>query len=83
MNTKNDCWLCGRGYGIDNGGMNPGEMHRDEEGDMVCIYCEERISITVKIMDNPALLRLVGGIQALPKVEGVEVGLTFLDDDDA
>lgn len=57
--------------------MNPGEMHRDEEDDLVCIYCEQRIKFTAHIMDNPEMISLVGAIEALPKVDGVSVGIGF------
>ena len=81
MNTKSDCWLCGRGYGLDNGGMVPGEMHRDRDGDMVCIYCEDKINFTAHIMENPDLIELVGQIDKLPKVEGVSIGIKFTEDE--
>jgi hypothetical protein len=75
MNTKSDCWLCGRGYGIDNGGMAPGEMHRDMWGDLICVYCEAKIKFTARIMEYPELIKLVGQIESLPNIEGISIGL--------
>jgi hypothetical protein len=57
--------------------MAPGEMHHDSEGDLICVYCENRINFTARIMDNPNLLQLIGAIQALPKVDGVRIGINF------
>jgi hypothetical protein len=79
MNTKSDCWLCGRGYGIDNGDMLPGTMHLDEEGDMICIFCEAKINFTARIIGHPELIRLVGEIKGLPKIEGIGVGLRIAE----
>ena len=83
MNTKRDCWLCGLGTGLDNGGMSPGELKTDFFGDVVCIYCESRINFMGMLLANPEVIPLVSVMGKLPKAEGWSVGLRKLEEEDA
>ncbi len=69
------CWLCERGTNLNNGGLQPGELVRDFFGDMICIYCRDRIEFTAELLSNPNLIPLMAGIDRLPKVDGVKVGI--------
>jgi hypothetical protein len=59
MNTKSDCWLCGRGYGLENGGFHPGEMHLDFFGDLICIHCEAKIGFMGQLIAQPEFIQVV------------------------
>ena len=50
---KNICWLCGRGHGIDNGDLVPGELKPNLFGDMECLECTRRLAFTVFLMERP------------------------------
>ena len=58
MNTKRDCWLCGKGTGLDNGEMGPGELKPNLFGDLECIYCTAMIQNMVVVMEHPEIIPL-------------------------
>lgn len=60
------CWLCERS------GFAPGEIAIDFFGDPECIYCTSKITMTVKLMDKPKMIRLIAAIEKLPYVDGVK-----------
>ena len=62
MNTKNECWICGLGYGIDNGDMYPGELTLDSEGDLICSVCKKRLAILTAAIIDPSLHLAIGKI---------------------
>jgi hypothetical protein len=76
---KSNCWLCERGYGLDNGGLSPGELHEDFFGDLICIYCEARIENMGRLLAEPKLIPLVAAISKLPVVPGYSVVITNRD----
>ena len=73
--NRNNCWLCEKGTGLDNGGLQPGELHQDVFGDMICIYCQQRIDYMTELLVHPEIIPLVVGMQKLPHVEGWDVGI--------
>ena len=81
MNTKQDCWLCGRGTGIGNGSMGPGELKQDEWGDLVCIYCEARMNFMAQLLANPQAIVFMSELRQLPRVERMRIGIQFERDE--
>lgn len=71
MKKKNNCWLCERGTGLDNGALAPGELRINFFGDLECIYCTARLQFTVALLEKPELIPLLSEIQKLPTVEDV------------
>ena len=62
MNTKNDCWLCGKGYGLENGELQPGELKPNIFGDLECIYCRAMLDNMVVVLSNPEIIPLTKAI---------------------
>ena len=62
MNTKNDCWLCRKGSGLENGELQPGELKPNFFGDLECIYCTAMLSNMIVVMEHPEIILLVSMI---------------------
>ncbi len=62
MNTKKDCWLCGKGYGLENGDLKPGELKVNIFGDLECIRCTSLLSNMVTVMEHPEITPLIKAI---------------------
>ena len=76
------CWLCEHGTNLDDGGLRPGELVEDFFGDTICVYCQNTIEMTGRLLANPELIPLVVAMKQLPQVDGVSVGLKFENTDD-
>ena len=50
--------------------------------DAECINCTDRLNFTALLLAKPELIPLVVGVQKLPSVEGVTVGIRFDEEDE-
>ena len=76
------CWLCERETSLDKGGLNPSEINFNIFNDVECVYCTGRLNFTAQLLAKPELIQLVAGVQKLPSVEGVMVGIRFEEEDE-
>ena len=88
MNTKNDCWLCGRGSGIDNGDLVPGELRPNFFGDLECLDCTKLLDFTGQLLLHPETIPVVKDIkQAARKLSEMMpsafVGIKIEQDEEA
>ena len=76
------CLLCERETALDKGGLNPSEIKLNMFNDAECINCTDRLNFTALLLAKPELIPLVVGVQKLPSVEGVTVGIRFDEEDE-
>ena len=73
--NKINCWLCDKGYGLDNGDLNPGELIKDIFGDNICIYCDAVIKNMAHVLANPELIKHTSVITPIGIMLKTEMGV--------